>query len=145
MKMMYNGVPIKSLNIKHYEMNTNSATVQPSDLQAGVTCFARGKKVTGTGKAFSFAMYGTWLTNESTVVPMDINTIQISSADYPVRMVSPMNIVRHYDFSIPQEVAEVVIDGKVYTMRVSIQNGEFLITCEKTINIELFYGRDEYV
>lgn len=45
MKMYYGGTPIKSLNVKHYEMSTSDATVQPSDLQSGVTCYARGQKL----------------------------------------------------------------------------------------------------
>ena len=145
MKMIYGGTPVKKVNISHYEMNTNDCTATPSDLQAGVTCVSKGRKITGTGKAFSFAMYGTWLTNESTFVPMNINTIQISSTDYPVRMTAPMNIVRSYDFSTSQEVAEVIIDNVAYPMYVSVQDGKLLVSCEKTINIELFYGKDEYV
>jgi hypothetical protein len=138
MKMFYNGTPIKSLNIKHYEVSTNDCTAIPSDLQSGVTCVAKGKKITGTGKSFSFASYGRWTTNISNFIPMDINTIQIGSMDYPVRMTVSINDSHSCDFSTPQEVAEVIVDGTAYPMTVSVQNGEFLVTCEKTISIQLF-------
>ncbi len=145
MKMIYNGTPVNSMKVKHYELSTNDATLKPSDMQAGVTAYAKGRKVTGTGKAFSFATYGKWKTNESNIIPMVINTIQIGCTDYPVRMIVPMNSMIVHDFTIPQTMAEVTIDGVVYPMIVSVQDGEFLISCEKTINLQLFMGKDEYV
>ena len=145
MKMMYNGIPIKSLNIKHYEIDTNSCDMIASDLQAGKTAVARGKKITGTGKSFSFASYGGWTTNESYIIPMVINTIQIGSMDYPVKMTIPFQNMKTHDFSAEQEIAEVTINNVVYPMTVFVQNGELIITCEKVINIELFIGKDEYV
>lgn len=145
MKMFYGNTPINSLNIKHYEMDTNSCDMIASDLQAGKTAVARGQKITGTGKCFSFASYGRWTTNISNLIPMDINTIQIGSMDYPVKMTVSINDSHSCDFSTPQGVAEVVIDGITYPMVVSVQNGEFLVTCEKTIDIQLFMGKDEYI
>ena len=145
MKMIYNGTPVNSLKVKHYELSTNDATLKPSDMQAGVTAYAKGQKVTGTGKCFSFALYGGSSTNESNIIPTVINTIQIGSTDYPVRMTLPMNRMVSHDFTVAQTVAEVTIDGVVYPMIVSVQNGEFLITCEKTITVQLFIGKDEYV
>lgn len=145
MKMMYGNTPIKSLNVKYFEMDTNDCTMVASDLQAGVTAVARGQKITGTGKAFSFASYGRWTTNISNFIPMDINTVQIGSMDYPVRMTISINGSHSCDFSTPQEVAEVIVDGTAYPMTVSVQNEEFLVTCEKTINIQFFIGKDEYI
>jgi hypothetical protein len=133
------------MNIHSYELSTNDCTAIPSDLQAGVTCVAKGKKITGTGKSFSFATYGGWLTNESDFVSTVINTVLIGSVDYPVIMTVPMNEMRFYDFSSPQKVADVVVDGVTYPITLSVQDGEFLVTCEKTINIQLFIGKDEYI
>lgn len=145
MKMMYNGTQIKSLNIKHYEMDTNSATAQPSDLQVGVTCFGKGKKITGTGKAFSFATYGMWRTNESDIIPTTINVFLIGSLDYPIKMTASLNDIRVYDFSTSHVIAEIVIDGINYPISVTVQNGEFVMLCEKTVDIYLFMGKDEYI
>lgn len=145
MKMIYNGTPMKSLNIKHYEVSTNDCTAIPSDLQAGVTCVSKGKKITGTGKSFSFASYGGWKTNESDFIPTVINTVQIGSLDYPVRMVISMTDTHFCDFTTPQEIAEITIDGTTYPITLSVQNGEFLVACEKTVNIQLFIGKDEYI
>lgn len=145
MKLIYGGVPYNTTKVRHYETNTNDATLRSFDLQAGVTAYARGKKVTGTGKAFSFAMYGRWMTNESDIVPSEINIVHIGSTDYPIRMTATLDEIRFYDFSVPQEVAEVVIDGTTYPLLVSVQDGEFLVSCDRTINIQLFYGKDEYI
>ena len=145
MKMYYGNTPIKSLNIRHYEMSTNDATMKSSDMQAGVTGYARGKKVVGTGKCFSFATYGGWMTNKSDFIPESINTVQIGSVDYPVKMTVSMIGSHSCDFSIPQKVAEVIVDGTTYPITFSVQDGEYLVSCEKNINIELFIGKDEYL
>ena len=80
MKMIYNGTPIKSLNIKHYELNTNDATLKASDLQSGVTAYAKGQKITGIGRAFRFALYGDFPSNREIPIPVsEINTVVVSS------------------------------------------------------------------
>lgn len=141
---MYGNVPVKSMNVHSYEMDTNDATLRASDMQAGVTAYAKGKKIVGTGKAFSFAMYGKWNTNLPIDVPETINTVQIGSLDYSVRMVVGMNSMSALDFSTEINVAEVTIDNVVYPITVSVQNGMLTFACDKTINIQIFYGRDEY-
>ncbi len=145
MKMFYGNTPIKSLNIKHYEVSTNDATVIPSDLQAGITCYAKGKKVTGTGKSFSFATYGNGCTNVPLFIPDNINVIQIGSIQHPVKMIIPMKEMKTHDFTTAQNMAEIIIDGTTYPIKVSFQNGILTIACDQTINIELFYGKDEYI
>jgi hypothetical protein len=145
MKLMYGNTPVKSLNIHTYEKDTNDATMIASDLQAGVTAYARGQKITGTGKTFSFASYGTWFTNESNIVPTSINVIQIGSIEHPVRMTIPFQNMKIHNFAVAQKMAEVTIDGVNYPMIVSVQNNEFVITCDKTVEIQLFIGKDEYI
>lgn len=146
MKMMYNGTQIKSLNIKHFEVDTNSATVQPSDLQAGVTCFGRGKKITGTGKAFSFALYGGCSSNAMIPIPVEnINTISISCTTYPVRMITPIQDLRFDDFSIAKTVAIMTVDNIDYPIAVSVLNNMITITCDKSTTLEVLLGKDEYV
>lgn len=144
MKMIYGGVPVNSLKVKHYELDTNSATVQPSDLQTGVTCFARGKKMTGTGKSFEFAWYGAFETNDFMIIPSKINVIHISSLEYPMQDVISLNNVNDLDFSTEQVVSNVVVDGVSYPIKVSSSDTEFNITCDKTIKLQIFYGRDNY-
>ena len=142
MKLMLGNTPVKKMMIHN---DTQDATMVASDLQAGVTCYAKGQKVTGTGKCFSFAAYGSWKTNVPDFIFSDINTVQIGSVDHPMKMTMPMNETRYYDFSTPQQVAEVIVDGVSYPVTVSVQDGEFLVSCDKTINIQLFIGKDEYV
>lgn len=145
MKMMYNGTQIKSLNVNHYELSSNDCDMIASDLQAGKTAVARGKKITGTGKSFSFASYGNWTTNESYIIPMPINTIQVGSVDYPIKMTIPFKDMKTHDFITAQKMADATIDGVDYPITVSVKNNKLIITCERTIEIQLFIGKDEYV
>lgn len=142
MKLMLGNTPVKKMMIHN---DTQDATMVASDLQAGVTCYAKGQKVTGTGKAFSFATYGSWKTNRPNFIPTIINTMQVGSIDYPIRMTISMTEMPYVDFSVVQNIAEVTLDGVIYPITVSINNGMLTVACEKTINIELFLGKDEYV
>lgn len=145
MSMYYGNTPIKGLRVHHYEMNTNDCTAIPSDLQSGVTCVSKGKKIIGTGKSFEFAMYGEWHTNVPIVVPSTINTIQIGSTDYYIKTTVPVYDTTLLDFSTSQKIAEVVINEVSYPITVSVQNGMLTISCDHTINIQLFYGKDRYI
>lgn len=146
MKMMYNGIPIKSLNIKHFEVSTNDATLRESDMQAGITAYARGKKITGTGKAFSFALYGGCSSNATIPIPVEnINTISISCTTYPVRMITPIEDLRFDDFSIAKTVAIMTADNIDYPIAVSVLNNMVTITCDKSTTLQVVLGKDEYV
>ena len=145
MKMMYNGIPIKSLNIKHFEVSTNDATLRESDMQTGVTAYARGRKVVGTGKAFEFANYGGLVTNTDRFVPNDINVIEISSINYPIKSNFELQSMKNIDFSNTQNIATVVIDGNEYDLIVSVKSNTLTISCDKTIELQVFYGKDNYV
>lgn len=145
MKMIYGGVPITSMKVNHYELSTSDATVQPSDLQAGITCYARGAKVTGTGKSFEFAFYGGFSTNDFAIIPSSINVIHISSSEYPVQDVVALNDIKNLDFTNEQIVSNVVIDGEVYPIKVTSTSSELNITCDRAIVLEVFYGKDNYV
>ena len=145
MKMFYGRTPIQSTKVHHFDVNSNDATMVASDLQSGVSAYAKGKKIIGTGKAFEFAMYGTWMTNLPTPIPTTINVIQIGSVDYPIKTIVPIHNTTMLDFTNSQTIAEVVIDGTPYSLIVSVQNGMLAIYCEHTIEIQLFYGKDRYI
>lgn len=145
MKLVYGNVPVKSLNLNYFERSTNDCDMIASDLQSGKTGVAKGRKVTGTGKSFEFAMYGSWMTNLPVAIPSIINTIQISSINYPIRTIIPVHDTNSLDFSVSQTIAEIVIDGEIYPLVVSVQNGMLTVVCDHTINIVLFYGKDRYI
>ena len=145
MKMFYGNTPVNSLNIKHYELNTNDATLKASDMQSGITAYARGQKVTGTGKALSFANYGVMYTNIQDFVPEIINVIEIASVHYPVRNAIALNDMRNVDFSVEQTIGSVVVDGIEYPITTNFNGMIFTLNCEKTIALEVFYGKDNYV
>lgn len=144
MKLMYGNVPVKSMNIHHFEMDTNSATMVPSDLQAGVTAFAKGKKVTGTGRCFEFATYGKFKTNSVIFIPSIINTIEIASLDYPIKSMIALSDMVDVDFSIEQTIGSVIIDDIEYPITVTIENSILTLNCEQTISLQVFLGRDNY-
>lgn len=145
MKMMYNKTPVKSMKVKHYEISTNDCSAIPSDLQTGVTCVSKGKKITGTGKSFEFAHYGTTRLNLPIPVPEAINVIEIASTEYPVRMLFGVNNIKNIDFSSESAVANVTIDGEEYIVSLTMNNNILTISCEKSISLEIFYGKDNYV
>ena len=145
MKMMYGGVPIKSLNVKHYEVSTSDATAQSSDLQAGVTCYARGQKVTGTGKCFEFANYGSINTNLPLIIPNTINVIEITSTTHPVKSAFILSEVKNVDFTVPQIIGYVVADNLESPVTVTISSGMLTFSCDKSVTLEFFIGKDNYV
>ena len=145
MKMIYGNTPIKSLNIRHYEMDTNSATVQPSDLQAGVTAYARGQKVTGSGKAFAFALYGGCSSNSLIPIPVStINTVLISASSHTTKMNKTALELQKLDFTVPQEVAVINVDNVDYVVTVQAANNMITLHCDKTVTLQFLFGKDEY-
>lgn len=145
MKMMYNGTQIKSLNVKHYEMDSNFATVEPSDMQSGKTAVAKGKKITGTGKSFEFAQYGNIETNSPLYVPNTINVIEIASLNYPIKSSIPFSDMGNIDFSVSQVIGHIDINGSNSEISVKVENNLFTVTCSETIKLQIFYGRDRYL
>ena len=145
MKLMYGSVPVKSLNVHHFEMDTNSATVVPSDLQAGVTCYARGQKVTGTGKCFSFAFYGDVQANEPWFIPSDFNVIEITCTEHPVQHIIPLKNMKDIDFVVTQNVATAIVDNNSYPITVNFADNMLNINCEQSMTFQVFCGKDEYI
>ena len=145
MKMYLGNTPIKSLNIKHYEMDTNSATMVPSDLQAGVTAFAKGKKVTGTGKSFEFASYGEIDTNTPVFSPSIINVVEIASVSYPIKLSIELRNMKDTDFLTVQTIGYALIDNVEYPITAQVNGDILTFACEKTIKLQYFCGKDNYV
>lgn len=141
MKMFLGNTPIKGMKIG---TNTDDATLVASDLQAGVTAYAKGKKVTGTGKCFSFATYGKMETNLADYVPSQINVIEIASLDYHIKSLIAFDNMQSVDFSIEQTIGSVVIDSTEYPITVRCKNSILTLNCEKTITLEVFLGEDNY-
>lgn len=145
MKMMYKGTPIQSLNIKHFEVSTNDATLKSSDLQAGVTAYAKGKKVTGTGKAFSFAMYGDTTTTAILPIPERLNVLSITSHEYPVQMSDRLFDLQDRDFTIEQEIGKIVVEGVEHPIKAMLLGNILRFTCNHTVSIQFFCGKDNYI
>lgn len=145
MKLMYGDTPIKNLNIIKHDVSTNDATMSASDLQAGVTAYARGQKITGTGKCFEFAFYGDITTNVGKYIPSNINVIEISSSEYPVKLAIDLGIMQDVDFSSEQKIATIIIDNTEYDLVASVQSSILKISCDQTARLQVFYGKDNYV
>lgn len=144
MKMMYNGTEIKSLKVKHYEMDTNDCDMIASDMQAGKTAVARGKKITGTGKSFEFAWYGQVETNQQLYIPSNINVIEVSSTLYPVQLTIALSDMKNHDFSVAQTVCRAIVNEASSDIIVTATNNSLLLSCDKNIKLQVFYGKDNY-
>lgn len=144
MKFYYGNTPIKSLNVRHFEMDTNDATMVPSDLQAGIIAYAKGRRVEGTGKSFEFASYGGFETNNIIPIPAMVNVVEVACTSYPVQLSIELAQMKNIDFSIAQNVGNIVIDGITYPLTAQVVNNILTISCSKTITLEVFYGKDNY-
>lgn len=144
MKMYLGNIPINFLNVTKTDVSTNDATLQASDLQSGITAYAKGKKVTGTGKSFEFANYGHLDTNLSRYVPTDINVIQVTSTEYPIKSNMDFETIKGGDFTNGQTVATVTVNGNEYDLIMSIQSNIMMISCDESVRLQIFYGKDNY-
>ena len=144
MKMIYNGTPMKSMKVNHYEVSTQDCTAIPSDLQAGITCVSKGKKITGTGKSFEFATYGKIQTNLADYIPSKIIVIEIASIDYPIKSLIAFDTMHSIDFSIEQTIGAVIVDNIEYPVTAKYKDSLLTLNCEKTIYLEVFLGKDNY-
>lgn len=145
MKLCLGSTPIKSLNIRKLDVDTNDATIVASDMQSGYIAYAKGQKVTGTGKAFAFASYGNHPTNTAIPVPSVINAIEISSLEYPVQMLVALSDMKDVDFTTENTVANAVIGGVTYPITAQVADGNLTLGCSQTLNLEVFFGKDEHV
>lgn len=146
MKMLLGNTPVNSLNIKHFEMDTNDCTMVASDLQAGVTAVARGQKITGTGKSFEFAYYGRLKSNNSLFIPVnEINVVHISSVDYPMHSSIRLEDMKNINFSTNQTISNLISNNLQNPVSVIVENNEIFVTCDIDANFEIFFGKDNYV
>lgn len=145
MKFIYGGVPYNTTKIKHYEVPTNDCDMVASDLQAGKTGVARGRKIIGTGKSFEFAYYGTTITNLQEYMPSLINVVEITSVDYPIKSLIGFDEMIGVDFTTERTIGVVVIDNIEYPINIKVEDNILIFSCEKTISLEFFYGKDNYI
>ena len=143
--MCLGSTPVKSLNIRKLDVDTNDATVTASDMQSGSIAYAKGKKVTGTGRSFAFASYGTKETNDPIPVPGLINVVEVSSLLYPVQLQVALSDMKDNDFSVESQIATVLINGVSYPITARVSDNQLILSCEQTIAIQVFYGKDEHV
>lgn len=142
MKMYLGDVPVKAL---YTHTDTDEGNITAPDMQSGMIAFAKGVKLTGTGKAFAFASYGQVSTNKALPVPSIINVIEVSSLTYPVKMNIALSSMKNTNFSTIQKIGAVTINGTAYDITAQVSNNMLTVGCSKDISLEVFYGRDEHV
>lgn len=142
MKMYLGDVPVKAL---YTHTDTDEGNITAPDMQSGMIAFAKGVKLTGTGKAFAFASYGQISTNKACPVPSIINFIEVSSLTYPVKTNIALSSMKNTDFSTIQKIGAVTINGTEYDITAQVSNNMLTVGCSKDISLEVFYGRDEHV
>lgn len=142
MKIYLGDVPVKAL---YTHTDTDEGNITAPDMQSGMIAFAKGVKLTGTGKAFAFASYGQVSTNKALPVPSIINVIEVSSLTYPVKTNIALSSMKNTNFSKIQKIGAVTINGTAYDITAQVSNNMLTIGCSKDISLEVFYGRDEHV
>lgn len=145
MKLIYGGVPYNTTKVRHYETNTNDATLQSSDLQAGVTAYAKGQKITGTGKCFEFAGYGDFEANDTWFIPSEINVVQISCTNHPIQALVKVSDTNYLSFTTEQYIGNLIFDNTNYPINVSVIDNILSITCDIQTTFQVFYGKDNYI
>ena len=133
------------MKVNHYELSTNDCDMVASDLQAGKTAVARGRKITGTGKAFEFACYSKITTNKSMPIPTTLNIVELASVDYPILHNMTFSDIRETDFSTAQIIGYAVINGVNCPITVQVANNILRVECSEKIDILIFFGKDNYV
>lgn len=63
----------------------------------------------------------------------------------PIKSSIDFNNMRNIDFTVEQTVGAAIIDGIEYPIVASVKNSIFTLNCEKTITLEIFFGKDNYV
>ena len=142
MKLMLGGTPVKKMMIHN---DTMDATMVASDMQAGVTAYANGQKITGTGKSFEFACYGKLETNSPQYIPNNVNIVEIASVDNPIQLTVMLSEMKEVDFTNTQNIASAIVNGVSYPLMVQASDNFLTISCDKTISLQVFYGKDNYV
>lgn len=145
MKLYIGDTAVGSLGISKVDISTNDATIVASDMQTGTTAYARGVKLTGTGKSFAFASYGNVTTNMAIPIPGVINVLEIGSTTYPTVMGVGFAEVTNLDFTVSNAIGSITIEGQDYPISAIVEDGNLTISCDKNVSLEVFYGKDDHV
>lgn len=142
MKMYLGDMPVNSIRL---HTDTDDGTLVPADMQVGIVGYSSGQRVVGTGKAFAFAFYGNCETNKMIPVPNTVNTVTISSNTNAVQMdISIATIKAGVDFSTPKQIATVTVDDTSYPLNLSVVSNFLQIACDKTLTLQVFFGKDNH-
>ena len=74
-----------------------------------------------------------------------INVIEIASTTCPIRTSLVLSEMKNTDFSLPQIIGNAVVDGVEYPITTTISQGILTLSCEKSVTLQVFYGKDNYV
>lgn len=97
MKIMLGDTPV-TITAHNVDISTDDATIVASDMQVGMVAYAKNQRVVGTGKAFNFAYYGEFETNDKAIVPDNINMIEIASLEHPIKITLALKDMKLTDF-----------------------------------------------
>lgn len=124
MSYIVNGVEVKQIGVLT-EPNSYQTTITPADIQMGMTAISKGKVITGTGKVFEFASYG------SRVIDVIVDNNGVERYGTTFNHNNTINVI----FVAPSPVGDIFIQDEYI---VSISKGDdVIIAYDQTIECEL--------
>lgn len=117
------------------EPNSYQTTITPADMQMGMTAVSKGKVITGTGKAFEFASYG------SRVISPIIDKNGIERQGTPFDYDSTTNVI----FVAPTMDGNVILQDQ-YLVNLS-ENTETIIASDNTTggDLRVYYDGERLI
>jgi hypothetical protein len=74
-----------------------------------------------------------------------VNIVEIACINHPIRFSMALRDMHNIDFSMVQTIGYVVIDNVEYPITAQVNGVMLTFACEKTVELQYFYGKDNYV
>lgn len=156
MSYIVNGIEAKQVGVL-LEPSTYDADITPENMQRGMTAYAKGKKVIGTGKCFAFASYGIYGVEKKTNEKGETEYCFVvdCNSDFNIIFLSTKSggdVFTQDKFKVLEKNEKVTIGTNITTItdiKVSLKDGFVFISMPKvkneTTQAIIFIGKDNKI